>query len=328
MEKTLGKEIRHQGTKIGWSLLGYVLITNIVVIIGMFIDIVIAMIEKTGGDVQSLTVADTEEIVFSVLGNLTSNGTSSIIAIIFGIPLLMLIFRKTVTIVNMWHTNRKMSVSNFLKLLSVFMAAQLVFTFASSGIEALLNLLGYSANSQMEWASSTRTTLSMILYVGIFGPVAEEIIYRGFLMKSLMKYGKHFAIVCSAVTFGIMHANIYQLFFAIIIGLVLGYTASEFSLKWAVALHIINNAIFSQLFGLLVQDLPETTQAIILYTILGLFFVAALVIMWKHRQDIKTYYQENKVIKKQYVKFFVSVGMIAFILFHLLFMIIGIQPVQ
>ena len=77
------------------------------------------------------------------------------------------------------------------------------------------------------------------------GPIAEEIVYRGFVMNILKPYGKHFAIVCSAIIFGIMHANIHQIFFAILVGLVLGYVAMEYSLKWAVALHIFNNCIFS-----------------------------------------------------------------------------------
>lgn len=327
MEKEYAKEIRHEGTKTGWSIIGYVLLMNVVVIIGMFVDIIALIIEKSGGDVAMLTVADYEEITMKAMANLTSNGTSSIIAVCIGILLLMLIYKRRVTIKSMWAANKKMSVKNFFMIFCVFMACQPIFTILSKGIEALLNALGYSAQGQLEWAAGAKTGLSMIIYAGFVGPIAEEIVYRGFVMKSLTKYGKHFAIVTSAIMFGVMHANIYQLFFAILVGLVLGYVATEYSLKWAVLIHIINNFVVSQLLGGLLGKLPETTQYIIWYSILGLFFIAALIIMWNHREQIKVFYQENKVMMKQYIKFFVSVGMIVFIVFHVIFMLVGIQPV-
>ncbi len=328
MEKTLGKEIRHQGTKTGWSLIGYFLITNLCVLVAMFLDMVGRMLEKSGGDVPSLSVTDIEVILNESLEHLMTYGTVSIIACLLGIPILMIVFRKNITIINMWETKKKMTLSNFFMLLSVFMAGQLVFNFVGIGIEALLNTLGYSATQQLEWVSSTSETLSMFLYISIIGPIAEEIIYRGYVMRNLTRYGKHFAIVCSSIIFGIMHANIYQIPFAMVVGLVLGYVASEFSLKWAVVLHIVNNCIFSELMGRLVANFPETTQAIIQYAMLGAFFVAALLVMWKHRHDIKNYYQENKVNMKQYVKFFVSVGMIIYIAIEVLMTISGITPIQ
>src|SRR5699024_12084498 len=58
---------------------------------------------------------------------------------------------------------------------------------------------GYSFMGSIEAATGTSSTVSMVLYAGIFGPVFEEIIYRGFLMKSLQRYGKTFAILVSAV---------------------------------------------------------------------------------------------------------------------------------
>lgn len=326
MEKTLGKEIRHQGSKMGWSILGYTLVLNIVVLIGFMLDFAIRLLNKVEENTSATSLELIDSALMASLDNMMSDGTSSIIAVIVGILVLMLVFHKTITIKNIWITNQKMTPKKFLMLISVFMAGQLIFSFVSEGIEALLNVFGYSAIAHLEWATGGTDTISMFLYVGFFGPIAEEIVYRGFVMRSLSKYGKHFAIVCSSFIFGLMHANVHQIFFAMVVGLVLGYVASEYSLKWAVVIHIINNCLFSDILSKLILKLPELWQDIVSYILYGGFFVAALIIMWKHRQEIKAYYQEHKVKMAQYMKFFVSAGMIAFTIIHILLTVVGIQP--
>lgn len=328
MEQIYAQEIRHEGTKTGWSLMGYVLIMNVVVVVAMVINLVNLILEKSGGDIQILTIEDYEMIAYEAIESMLTDGTSSIIAVCIGILLLIVAYKGKVSILNMWTTSKKMSLKDFFMLFCIFMACQPIFNLFSYVVEALLNSLGYSAQWQLEWASGTRNTISMILYAGFIGPIAEEIVYRGFILKSLSKYGKHFAIVCSSVAFGVIHANIHQIFFAMLVGLVLGYVATEYSLKWAVLIHIINNFVFSQVLGELIGKFPETTQNIIWYSILGLFFIAAVIIIWKYRDNIKKYFQENTVMKKQYGKFFISAGMLVFVIFHVFIMVVGIIPID
>jgi len=58
-------------------------------------------------------------------------------------------------------------------------------------------------------------------------PIAEEIFFRGFLMEKIESFaGKNFAIVGSAVLFGIAHmgyGKIYPVLMPIVMGLLLGY---------------------------------------------------------------------------------------------------------
>lgn len=328
MEKVYAQEICHEGTKTGWSLIGYVLIMNVVVVVATMINLVNMIMEKSGGDIQILTIEDYETIAYEAIESMLTDGTSSIIAVCIGILLFIVAYKGKVSIINMWSSNKKMSIKDFFMIFCIFMACQPIFSLLSYVIEALLNTFGYSAQWQLEWASGTRTTMSMILYAGFIGPIAEEIVYRGFILKSLSKYGKHFAIVCSSIAFGVVHANIHQIFFAMLVGLVLGYVATEYSLKWAVIIHIINNFVFGQVLEELIGRLPETTQNIVWYIILGLFFIAAVIIMWKHRDQMKEYFQENTVLKKQYGKFFVSAGMLVFIIFHVFIMVVGIIPID
>ncbi|KFI98062.1 CAAX protease self-immunity [Bifidobacterium stellenboschense] len=88
-------------------------------------------------------------------------------------------------------------------------------------------------------------TVSMWLYIGLIGPICEEMMFRGVLMKELKPLGKNFAILTSAIAFGLFHDDVVQGFFAFLFGLVLGYVAMEYSLVWSIALHIFNNAILS-----------------------------------------------------------------------------------
>ena len=90
--------------------------------------------------------------------------------------------------------------------------------------------------------SATTTVLGMT-YAVVIGPFIEEVVFRGAIMRFLMPYGINFAIVTQALLFGLYHMNFWQSLFAFCVGLVLGYVAARFSLKWAVALHILNNGL-------------------------------------------------------------------------------------
>lgn len=68
---------------------------------------------------------------------------------------------------------------------------------------------------------------AILFFLVAIMPVAEEIFFRGFLMEKFEGFaGKNFAIVMSAVLFGIAHmgyGKIYPVIMPIIMGLLLGY---------------------------------------------------------------------------------------------------------
>ena len=65
-------------------------------------------------------------------------------------------------------------------------------------------------------------TLSMFIYGSFLAPFGEEILFRGFLLQNFKRYGVRFAIIFSAILFGIYHGNIVQTPFAFILGLMKG----------------------------------------------------------------------------------------------------------
>lgn len=63
--------------------------------------------------------------------------------------------------------------------------------------------------------SEASTNIWMWLYVGLAAPVAEELVFRGVLMRGLKPLGRNFAIVTSALMFGLFHDDVVQGLFAL-----------------------------------------------------------------------------------------------------------------
>lgn len=79
------------------------------------------------------------------------------------------------------------------------------------------------------------------VFAVILVPIAEELLMRKLFIDRLAKYGTGFAVIVSAVTFGIFHGNFYQFFYAALTGLVLGAIYVRGGLKYSVALHMLIN---------------------------------------------------------------------------------------
>ncbi|MBQ8781306.1 MAG: CPBP family intramembrane metalloprotease [Oscillospiraceae bacterium] len=104
------------------------------------------------------------------------------------------------------------------------------------------------------------TQLLNILTSIILAPIAEELIFRGILLSEAARINERFAIVFSAVMFGLMHGNPYQFASAAIIGLVLGYSVIKTgSLFPAIVGHITVNFMASvpDIVGLFSEALVE-----------------------------------------------------------------------
>ena len=83
-----------------------------------------------------------------------------------------------------------------------------------------------------------------IIYVCLIAPVAEETVFRGWLVKLLKRYGSLVAITFSALSFGLFHGTVTQSVPAVIIGVVFAVIVLRFdSYVPTIILHIINNAL-------------------------------------------------------------------------------------
>lgn len=89
-----------------------------------------------------------------------------------------------------------------------------------------------------------QSELIYFIAVVIAAPLLEELIFRGILMGSLKKYSPAFALVFSALCFGLMHMNLYQGISVFGMGLAMGFMyLKSGSLQVPVFMHMVNNLI-------------------------------------------------------------------------------------
>lgn len=116
-----------------------------------------------------------------------------------------------------------------------------------------------------------------ILSISIFGPIIEELVFRGAIVRALLKkYNPTKAIIISALIFGVIHINPVQVITATLIGLLLGWIYYKTaSLIPCILIHILNNSLATYLS----LRFPDTEASWELFTGTGYIeFIVAIVI--------------------------------------------------
>ncbi len=120
--------------------------------------------------------------------------------------------------------------------------------------------------------------LVMSVHSAVIPAVVEEFAFRGVVMQPLRKYGDWFAIISSAVLFGLLHGNMMQMPFAVIAGIVLGYVTVVTGSMWTgIILHFLNNflsLVYSILGELLSDSVRVAFSALYTYGIIVIGLVA------------------------------------------------------
>ena len=174
-----------------------------------------------------------------------------------------------------------------LKLAFAASLATLAMAVAVDPLNDLLPEMSLQLKNAMERLMDGPLWLTL-LSVSIFAPFFEEWLCRGMILRGLLgKMKPLWAILVSALVFGLIHGNIWQGIPATIIGALFGYVYWKTgSLKMTMLMHCVNNTFsvimskadrfsdaetFRELF-------PTTGQWLILYVtcllILALFFLS------------------------------------------------------
>lgn len=278
------KQMRSEYNIQGWTLLIYYGIMSLAVTIVAVIDTFMQM----GSSYANTGSIDMDWITNQVLNN---SGWGYMLAIVIGFFILLLWKKSAFTFGTIWQQNKPMKVGGFLQILCIFMSAQLIFMVLALLGELLLNQFGFSSQGI---ESLEMDGPSMFIYAGLGAPISEEILFRGLILRRMEPYGKKFAIFASAFLFGLFHGNLSQAPFAFCVGLVLGYVTLEHNIGWAMVLHMFNNLIISDNLTRLAQLLPEATGELLIWAVIGVFSLAAIVILIVQRKNIKAYLQSNQ----------------------------------
>ena len=228
---------------------------------------------------------------------------------------------------------QSMKPMTFVRCFCSMMSLMLVFTAPTIILDVVLNQFGYTV-LDVASANSFSDSITQFIYVSFLGPICEEVIFRGMIQKSLQKFTPFIAILTSSVMFGIYHGNFGQMFQATGVGIVLGYVAYRYSMKWSIAMHIVYNLFIGELFGLLSEILSKNGEEYLLPIIevtpfnlvVSILAAAGFVFIC-----IQLFLKKN-FLQKYNVKFhkllipFTSIGLIFFTLYNLITSILLIVP--
>ncbi|MDO5140887.1 MAG: CPBP family intramembrane metalloprotease, partial [Eubacteriales bacterium] len=139
----------------------------------------------------------------------------------------------------------------------------------------VLNMVGLTAMNSPASNADYSLSITLLLYAVLIGPAAEELIFRGFVLKGLRPCGRVFSVLISSVLFSLMHGDIQQIYFTFVVGIILGYTASEYSIWASFLLHVFNNGFISMFMTYGLSGLPD----FLYYLFTGMMFAACIAVL-------------------------------------------------
>lgn len=128
----------------------------------------------------------------------------------------------------------------------------------------------------------------MLFMIGIFGPFCEEFVFRGMVYGGYVKSGSRFwAILLSALLFGLMHMNFNQAIYAFAIGILFALLMEATDSLWAPMLcHMIFNSeqvclmyLSTKLLGFISEpelESMQVTQESLIVALSGYLVIAAV----------------------------------------------------
>lgn len=201
--------------------------------------------------------------------------------------------------------------------------------YISSWISTLFEMVGITLTSVPDYDVPTSGgALFLFAFSTIVPPaIIEEFAMRCVTMQPLRKYGDKFAIVMTALVFGLMHRNAVQGIFAFIAGLVFGYIAVIADSVWpSVIVHALNNA-FAVVINVMNETNPELANVVYMVVlsvvaVSGLLSTVLLVFATKKNFRMKNPTPKFPV-KSKLSSFLLSIPMMISIIIMLIYTIFG-----
>lgn len=304
-ERQVNRYLRRNLRGPSWFLIAYYILMNVLVLGVMFTDM-IGFYLRAFLEGNPLAQPDMQAMTGNAMGYFTS----------VGVVLLILAAWKGS---DFWRNEvfargKKMRLDIFLVLICLCLASQLVNSFWITGLEWLMNRFDRSVEDILESVSGSSDTFSMFLYASIVAPISEELIFRGYVQRSLARFGRKFSIFCSALLFGLFHGNLLQTPYAFLVGLILGYVAAEYHIGWAIGLHMFNNLVLADLLSRATASLGEELAGVVHLIIFGLGTVVSGIFLVLKRRQIADYLYREWMDRRCLKWFFLNSGTIILIL--------------
>lgn len=208
---------------------------------------------------------------------------------------------------------------------------------------------GQAENALLDYAMDNNP-LKIIVMV-VLAPVLEEFVFRKQLIDRTRQYGEKLTVFLSALTFGLLHQNLFQFFYAFGIGLVFAYIYLRTGrLRYTVLMHAIvnfmgaviapwvvslvdlealSNISASATDAEIMEMLPQILPGLIIFMLYAFALmavsIAGLVLIIVFSRKIIWKPAENQLPQGEGVKtVYKNVGMIVYILLCAVFIVISL----
>lgn len=224
------RKIRGAGNGIGLASIGYVALA---LLSGIIFSVIIGFVFPAANIHGKRYITETAEWIF----NLASYFFTLLVPFLIYAFCIKIPFKVAFPF-------RKSKTDLTLGGLFISLGVGVIASYATGILQVVLETFGIGIT--MPEYETPETLPALIIYsisLTVAPAFVEEIIFRGIVMQSLRRFGDVFALVASALIFGIFHLNLIQMPYAFILGLCIGYFVMRTGSLWvAVLIHFVNNS--------------------------------------------------------------------------------------
>lgn len=286
------KKIRKNANRIGVSLLILTAISS------FWAQIYYLIMSKIGIDANEAYEIISEPAVLQMVQICLSS-------LMFTIPFILVIKINGLRVdrlVSFKPVKKELFLSLFLMGLGFCAFANIATSVAGSIFES------FGFNYDVDFGESPKGILGFLLTListAVIPALVEEFALRGIVLGLLRKFGDGFAVITSAILFGIMHGNFQQMPFAFLVGLALGFIVVKTdSLLIAIAVHSANNLV-SVIFDYLEVSVLAENMIYIIYLLICLLVGILGVFLYTNAQgNFKFKETETQALEKDKYKWF------------------------
>lgn len=144
-------------------------------------------------------------------------------------------------------------------------------------LSLIYNVFAYYLNFALKTSlfDNNSNVAVTLLSTGILGPIIEELIFRGIIYNELKsKYSNMKSILITTIFFAIIHINIIQILYALIIGFILIFVYEKYNnIKAPIILHMASNITTTLFLPLLIKNNLIINYGIFIFSLILLIML-------------------------------------------------------
>lgn len=144
-------------------------------------------------------------------------------------------------------------------------------------LSLMYNIFAYYLNFVLKTSlfDNSNNIAITLLSTGILGPIIEELMFRGIIYNELKsKYSNMKSILITTIFFAIIHINIIQILYALIIGFILVFVYEKYNnIKAPIILHMASNITTTLFLPLLIKNNLIINYGIFIFSLILLIML-------------------------------------------------------